>query len=230
MIREILSFGAVALGGGYLAKRYWDKKKAEVEREKEQGKTDALYRVESDIICFLMQFYGLERWCVNTHKDLVNLADKISALGDFGESLELFKTYFAYEEKYDLFHFIVRGEDEEYQTSFANQARIMVERLSEIRMYLKDKEMWLDEIAQSLSESRESSESDSGESNESPKSSGKSLSVQTKSEIVAFIEIMKAIYALITENFVDETKFRYDKLVEAKNVLNALKSHPSGGQ
>ena len=214
MIREILTFGAVALGGGYLVKRYWDKKKAEVEKEKEKGKVDVLYRVESDIICFLMQFYGLERYCVHTHKDLVNLADKISSLGDFGDSLELFKTYFAYEEKYDLFHFIVRGEDEEYQTSFTNQARIMIECLSTIHINLKDKEMWLDEIAQGLGKSRESN-------------LGESLLKQTKSEIIAFIEIMKAIYALITENFVDETKFRYDKLVEAKNVINALKSHPS---
>ena len=214
MIREILTFGAVALGGGYLAKRYWDKKKAEVEKEKEKGKVDVLYRVESDIICFLMQFYGLERYCVHTHKDLVNLADKISALGDFGDSLELFKTYFSYEEKYDLFHFIVRGEDEEYQTSFANQARIMIECLSAIRMNLIYKKEWLDEIAQSLGKSRESK-------------SHESLSEQTKSEITALVEIMQKIYALITEDFVCETKFRYDKLVEAKNVINALKSHPS---
>lgn len=74
--------------------------------------------------------------------------------------------------------------------------------------------MWLDEIAQSMGESRESD-------------SWESLPEQTKSEIVALVEIMQKIYALITEDFVCETKFCYDKLVEAKNVINALKSHPS---
>lgn len=196
MIREILSFGAVALGGGYLAKRYWDKKKA----EKTQFERHTI---------FMVQFYHLEASCAETHKVLANLAEKICALGDFGESLELLKSYSMSNEKYGLRDFIVLGKNEEHKATFITQAGIMIEHLAEICEELKAKEMWLDEIAQSL---------------------GESLSEQTKSEIIAFIEIMKAIYALITENFVDETKFRYDKLVEAKNTLNALKSHHSGGQ
>lgn len=204
MIREILSFGAVALGGGYLAKRYWDKKKA----EKTQFERHTI---------FMVQFYHLETSCAETHKVLANLAEKICALGDFGESLELLKSYSMSNEKYGLRDFIALGKNEEHKATFITQARIMIECLSTIRMNLKDKEVWLDEIAQNLGESHESD-------------LGESLPEQTKSEIVAFIEIMKAIYALITENFVCETKFSYDKLVEAKNVINALKSHPSGGQ
>ena len=200
MIREILSFGAVALGGGYLVKRYWDKKK--------EGKT----QFERHTI-FMVQFYHLEASCAETHKVLANLAEKICALGDFGESLELLKSYSMSNEKYGLRDFIVLGKNEEHKDTFITQAGIMIECLSAIRMNLIYKKEWLDEIAQSLGKSRESS--------------GKSLSAQTKSEIVALVEIMQKIYALITEDFVRETKFRYDKLVEAKNVINALKSHPS---
>ena len=202
MIREILTFGAVALGGGYLVKRYWDKKKA-------------TERYESEIVA-IRRFCRFKSLRLETHKILANLAEKISALGDFGDSLELPKSYPAHNEKFDLCDFIALDENE------ANEVARILSILgfleSMICEMLKVKERWLDEIAQSLGKSCESSESDSLES------SGKSLSAQTKSEIVELVEIMKAIHTLISRNFTSE---HYDKLVEAQELIVALKSHPS---
>ncbi len=175
---------------------------------------------------FINKVYELESSCFAVQKILANLVDKIGALGDFGKSLELLKGYLIYDEKYDLSVYDENANPQE-----------IGECLEQIRAVLEQKSAWIDSICdsskaksgESCESIGESCESDSGESN-SHESSGKSLSAQTKSEIVAFVEIMKAIHALITENFVCETKFNYDKLVEAKNVINALKSHPSGGQ
>lgn len=160
-------------------------------------------------------------------KILANLVDKISALGDFGKSLELLKCYLVYDEKYDLSVY-----DEN-----ANPQEIS-ECVEQIRATLEQKSAWIDSICESSkAKSGESSEfvgesngkSESPES-DSPESSGKSiesLPAQTKSEIIALVEIMKAIHTLITGDFVSESKWQNDKLIEAQNVLNMLKSHPS---
>lgn len=172
---------------------------------------------------FINKVYELESSCFAVQKILANLVDKIGALGDFGKSLELLKGYLIYDEKYDLSVY-----DEN-----ANPQEIS-ECLEQIRAVLEQKSAWIDGICDSSkadsgesSESvGESCESDSGES-KSRESSGKSLSVQTKSEIVAFVEIMKAIHTLITGDFVGESKWQNDKLIEAQNALNALKLHHS---
>lgn len=213
MIREILSFGAVALGGGYLAKRYWDKKKA--------GKAVILNKYEREILV-RKQFYRLVKSFRKTNKILINLMDKIGALGLYDDdSLKVHKYIFAREEKYELHDFVALDEDEVHKATFITQVWIILGFLGEICDELKAKERWLDEIAQNLGKSRESSESDSGES----------LPEQTKSEITALIDIMQSIYMLVLwSNLVRDNKWRDDKLTEAQNVLNALKSHPSGGQ
>lgn len=225
MMRKTLIFGAVALGG-YLAKQYWDKKK-----EAERIDKNALYDYGCEIYN-IKQFCRLKSSRHKTHKIVANLAEKIGALGDFGESLGLLKSYSTHNEL-DLDGFIALDKNE------ANKVAIifpMVGFLDRVCEELKAKEMWLNEIAQSVGESRESNlsesnsnKSDSGESHESksPESSGKSLSAQIKSEITALVEIIKGIHAIITGDFTSEP---YDKLVEARELLVALKSHPSGGQ
>lgn len=195
MIREILSFGAVALGGGYLAKRYWDKKKAENILSEHYMQQNAFNR--------LQRFNHLRE---KIRLSLINIAEKIKHLGDFGDSLKLFHFDLMSDAVYDLF---IMSKDE---------ARIMIERLGEICEALKDKEIWLDEITQSLGESLESK-------------SHESLPTRTKSEITALINIMQSIYMLVLwSDLVRDNKWRDDKLTEAQNALVALKSHPSGGQ
>lgn len=192
----------------------------------DEAKEDEYYDLQRDmdkLTDFINKVYELESSCFAVQKILANLVDKIGALGDFGKSLELLKGYLVYDEKYDLSIY-----DEN-----ANPQEIS-ECLEQIRAVLEQKSAWIDSICDSSkaksgesSESMgESRESDSCES-KSPKSSGKSLSVQTKSEITAFVEIMKAIHTLITGDFVGESKWCNDKLLEAQNALNALKSHHS---
>lgn len=192
----------------------------------DEAKKDEYYDLQRDMDKlgdFINKVYALESSCFAVQKILANLVDKIGALGDFGKSLELLKGYLVYDEKYDLSVY-----DEN-----ANPQEIS-ECLEQIRAVLEQKSAWIDSICEShksdSGESREfvseSCESDSCESN-SHESSSKSLSAQTKSEIVALVEIMKAIHTLITGDFVGESKWQNDKLIEAQNALNALKSHHS---
>ncbi len=151
---------------------------------------------------FINEVYALESSCLKVQKILANLIDKIRALGDFGKAFELLKCYLVYDEKYDL---------SDYDESSNPQA--MREIIEQIRTALEQKSAWIEGIC-------DSRKTDSGESSES-------LPAQTKSKLDAFIETMKTIHALITEDFVSENKWRDDKLTEAQNLLNALKSHPS---
>ena len=185
MIREILSFGAVALGGGYLVKRYWDKKKADSESilSEHYQQTNAFNR--------LHRFNHLRE---KIRLSLVNLAEKIERLGDFGDSFK-------------AFHFVMNDEVYDLVIMSKNEAGIMTRLFGEICEALRDKEKWLDKIAQSV---------------------GESLPEQTKSEIAALIDIMQSIYMLVLwGNLLRDNKWRDDKLTEAQNVLNMLKSHPS---
>ncbi len=159
---------------------------------------------------FINEVYALESSCFEVQKILANLVDKISALGDFGKAFELLKCYLVYDEKYDL---------SDYDENANPQA--VREIIEQIRTALEQKSAWIEGICDSREFSK-SPESDSSESD-----SGKSLPAQTKSKIDALVEIMKSIHALITEDFVSESKWRDDKLTQAQNVLNALKSHPS---
>ena len=200
----------------------------------DEAKEDEYYDLQRDmdkLSDFINEVYTLESSCFAVQKILANLVDKISALGDFGKSLELLKCYLVYDEKYDLSVY-----DEN-----ANPKEIS-ECVEQIRATLEQKSAWIDSICEAhKSESNKADSSESGESpesmgeSESPESdshesSGKSiesLPAQTKSEITALCEIIKAIHALITGDFVSESKWQNDKLLEAQNVLNMLKSHPS---
>ncbi len=203
MIREILTFGAVVLGGGYLAKRYWDKKKAE--------KAVILNKYESEILV-RKQFYRLEESFHKTDKILINLMDKIGALGLYDDDrLKVHKYNLAYKQKCELHDFVAL--DEVHKATFITQAWIILGFLGEICEELKTKEVWLDEIAQSLGESRESD-------------SWESLPEQTKIEIVELVSIMQYTHWSIAFNF-SESKSRDDMIVELQKWLNEIKSHPS---
>ncbi len=179
--------------------------------EAKEREYDDLQRDMDRLSDFINEVYALESSCLKVQKILANLVDKISALGDFGKAFELLKCYLVYDEKYDL---------SDYDESVNPQA--VREIIEQICVALEQKSAWIEGICDSR-ESSELHESDSGESRES----SKSLPAQTKSKIDAFVEIMKSIHALITEDFVSESKWRDDKLTEAQNLLNALKSHPS---
>lgn len=201
----------------------------------DKAKEDEYYDLQRDmdkLSDFINEVYALESSCFAVQKILANLVDKISALGDFGKSLELLKCYLVYDEKYDLSVYDENANPKEISKC-----------VEQIRATLEQKSAWIDNICEAhkgdsnKGDSGESSES-VGESNgesESPEldsreSSGKSiesLPAQTKSEIVELVEIIKAIHALITGDFVSESKWQNDKLIEAQNVLNMLKSHPS---
>ncbi len=191
MMKKALLLGAVALGG-YLAKQYWDKKKAE------NGSILSEHYQQTNAFNRLHRFKHLRE---KIRLSLVNLAEKIKRLGDFGDSFKVFQ-FVMNDEAYNL---IIMSK---------NEAGIMTRLFGEIYEALKAKEMWLDKIAQSVGESRESS--------------GESLSAQTKSEITALVDIIQSIYTLVLwGNLLRDNKWRDDKLIEAQNLLNALKSHPS---
>ena len=189
----------------------------------EEFQNNPLEREMDALTDFINNLYDLESLCYKAHKSLIKIAEQIKSLEfngeSFGDLLGKFGFYFVSDSKYDL---------SEYCEFADNQAKLMTNHLQKIYEILEAKEKWIDEICESFGKADSNESSNSVDSNESQskadsnESNGKSnakLSTQTKDKIIAFIAQMQRIYALITENFVENDKWRESKCVEAEKIL-----------
>ena len=201
----------------------------------EEFQNNPLEREMDALTDFINNLYDLESLCYKAHKSLIKIAEQIKSLEFSGESyddlLGKFSFYFVSDSKYDL---------RKYCEFADNQAKLMSNHLQKIHEILETKEKWIDEICESYSkadssesqskaDSRESqSNADSNESqsnadlSESSGESAKDLSTQTKDEIIAFIAQMQQIHTLITEDFVENDKWRESKCAEAEKILQSF--------
>ena len=198
----------------------------------EEFQNSPLEREMDALTDFINNLYDLESLCYKAHKSLIKIAEQIKSLGFSGDSLGKFGFYFVSDSKYDL---------SEYCEFADNQAKLMTKQMQKICEILEQKSAWLDEIcesygradlsakeSQSKVDSHKSSNNiDSNESSgESNAKSTKDLSTQTKDEIkdeiIAFIAQMQQIHTLITENFVENDKWRESKCVEAEQILQSF--------
>ena len=125
------------------------------------------------------------------------LANLVDKMSAFSDkSLESLKSYKVCDAKYDL---------SKYDKNANPQA--ISECVEQICEALEQKSAWIDEVRLESGDFKKSS------------------------EISALVETMKAVYVLITEDFVSEgdfmseSKWRSDKLLEAQNLLNEIKTY-----